>query len=120
MEGQKEQYWSSVVSDLIQSVRTTSEVIRAVVVTRFFNLEGEIHFPRLGKEGRRLSNLLNSDRKFIAMTNVSIVNRMNGAKDPKTYPFIEINVEAIEFIQPYLDEKDVERESIESSQPSAS
>lgn len=107
-------------SDLIQSVRSTSDVVRAVVVTRFFNLEGDIHFPRLGKEGRRLSNMLNGDRKFIAMTNVSIVNRMNGAKDPKTYPFIEINLEAIEFIQPYLDEKEVERESNESSHPSAS
>ncbi len=107
-------------SELIKSVRSSSDVIRAVVVTRFFNLEGSIHFPKLGKEGRRLSNMLNSDRKFIAMTNVSIVNRMNGAKDPKTYPFIEINLEAIEFIQPYLDEKEVEQESRESSPPSIS
>lgn len=107
-------------SDLVQSVRSTSDVIRAVVVTRFFNLEGSIHFPRLGKEGRRLSNMLNGDRRFIAMTDVSIVNRMSGAKDPKTYPFIEINLEAIEFIQPYAEAGEIEGESSESSQPSVS
>ncbi len=74
-----------------------------MVVTRYFNLEGSMHFPRLGKEGRRLSNMLNSDRKFIAMTNVKIINRMNGVQDPKVYPFIQVNVESIEFIQPYDD-----------------
>lgn len=85
------------------SIRSTSEKLRAMVVTRYFNLEGSMHFPRLGKEGRRLSNMLNSDRKFIAMTNVKIINRMNGLQDPKIYPFIQVNVESIEFIQPYDD-----------------
>lgn len=108
------------VSDPIHAVKASADVLRAIVVTRFFNLEGDIHFPRLGKEGRRLSNMLNSDRKFIAMTNVHIINRMNGTKDPKTYPFIEINIEAIEFIQPQMDAKEAEREAKESGQSSMS
>jgi hypothetical protein len=98
-------------SDAIHSVKATADVIRAVVVTRFFNLEGNIHFPRLGKEGRRLSNMLNSDRKFIAMTKVQITNRVNGSRDSKIYPFIQINIEAIEFIQPYMDEQEAEQEA---------
>jgi hypothetical protein len=98
-------------SDAIHSVKATADIVRAVVVTRFFSLEGDIHFPRLGKDGRRLSNMLNSDRKFIAMTQVQITNRVNGSKDPKTYPFIQINIEAIEFIQPYMDEQEAEQEA---------
>ncbi|WP_373531043.1 hypothetical protein [Vampirovibrio sp.] len=89
------------VSDLIRAVQSTSGTVQALVVTRFFNLEGRIHFPKLGKEGRRLSNMLNGTRRFIAMTDVQITHRADGVKDPKIHPFIEINVEAIEFIQPY-------------------
>lgn len=98
------------------SMRSTSEKLRAMVVTRYFNLEGNMHFPRLGKEGRRLSNMLNSDRKFIAMTNVKIINRMNGLQDPKIYPFIQVNLESIEFIQPY-DDPDQDSDATEASQP---
>jgi hypothetical protein len=95
-------------------------MIQAVVVTRFFRLEGSIHFPNLGKEGRRLSNMLNSERRFIAMTDVSICDRMSGVKDPKVYPFIEISVEAIEFIQPCGDDPEEARVFSESNHPSAS
>lgn len=104
---------------VVDSMRSTSEKLRAMVVTRYFNLEGTMHFPRLGKEGRRLSNMLNSDRKFIAMTNVKIINRMNGAQDPKIYPFIQVNLESIEFIQPY-DDPDQDSDASESSQPKIS
>jgi hypothetical protein len=108
------------VSDAIHSVKATADVLRAIIVTRFFNLEGNIHFPRLGKEGRRLSNMLNTDRKFIAMTDVQIINRVNGTRDPKTYPFIQINIEAIEFIQPYMDATEAAREVKESGHPNIS
>lgn len=107
-------------SDYIRSVQSTSGAIQAVVVTRFYRLEGSIHFTNLGKEARRLSNMLNSERKFIAMTHVSISDRVSGAKDPKIYPFIQINIEAIEFIQPFGDEADEESAFSESSHPSVS
>ena len=104
---------TSVVSELIQAVQAKADVIRALVITRSFQLEGNIHCPKLGKEGRRLSNVLNSDRNFIALTGVSIVNRANGSRDPKTYPLIQVNMDAIELIQPYLDESEAHRESRE-------
>jgi hypothetical protein len=88
-----------------------------MVVTRYFSLEGHIHFPRLGKEGRRLSNMLNSDRKFIAMTHVKIINRLNGTQDPNICPFIQVNVESIEFIQPYEDLESEGREASPSMMP---
>jgi hypothetical protein len=91
--------------------KPNADKVRAVVLTRSFNLEGDIHCPRLGKEGRRLSNMLNGDRRFVAMTNVVIVNRATGVKDPKTYPFIQVNMDSVEFVQPYMDEIEVAREA---------
>lgn len=84
--------------------------LRAMVMTHSFGLEGDLYCPRLGKEGRRLSNLLNSDRRFIAMTNVTVINRVNGMKDPKVYGFIQVNMDSVEFVQPYLDEKEAAKE----------
>lgn len=107
-------------SDLIRAVRAKADVIRATVLTRSFQLEGDIHCPKLGKEGRRLSNMLNSDRNFIAMTNVTITNRANGGKDPKMYSLIQVSLNAIEFIRPYMDEGEAERESREVDQPRTS
>lgn len=86
--------------DLIPNVTKNADVLRTIVVTRHFNLEGNIHFPRLGKEGRRLSNLLNSEKRFIALTQVQVSNRTSQIKDPQIYSFIEVNIEAIEFIYP--------------------
>ena len=100
-------------SDLIRAVREKADITRAVVVTRSFQFEGNIHTPKLGKEGRRLSNMLNSDRNFIAMTNVSIVNRANGSRDPKTYPLVQVSLQSIEFVRPYLDEEEAASESRE-------
>lgn len=96
------------------------DMIRAVVMTRAFRLEGDIHFPRLGKEGRRFSNLLNSDRKFIAMTNVQVIHLANGLREPELSPFMEISIGAIEFVQPCLDGAEAEREANESIQSSIS
>jgi hypothetical protein len=101
------------VSDLIRAVRAKADVVKATVVTKSFQMEGDIHCPKLGKEGRRLSNMLNSDRNFIAMTNVSILNRANGAKDPKTYPLVQVSLQSIEFVRPYLDEEEAASESRE-------
>lgn len=108
------------VSELIHAVRARVDVIRATVVTRNFQLEGDIHCPKLGKEGRRLSNMLNSERNFIAMTNVSVVNRANGQKDPKVYPLIQINLTSIEFIRPYLEADELATESVQADQSKTS
>lgn len=98
-------------SDLIRAVQAKSDIIKATVVTRSFQFEGDIHCPKLGKEGRRLSNTLNSDRNFIAMTNVTIINRANGQRDPKIHPFIQVNLKSIEFVRPYMDEDEVAKEA---------
>ncbi len=78
-----------------------------MVITRGFQLEGEIHTPKLGKEGRRLSNMLNDpNRKFIVVTNVTITNRATGTKDPKPASMIEVSIDSIEFIRPFQMEED--------------
>jgi hypothetical protein len=106
------------VSELIRAVRAKADTIHAMVLTRNFQFEGDLHTPKLGKDGRRLSNLLNDpNRKFIVLTNVTIINRADGSKDPKTVPMIQVNLDSVEFIRPYLDEEAMVLESQENDQP---
>jgi hypothetical protein len=93
------------------SQRPNVDKIRAVVITHSYRLEGDIHCPRLGKDGRRLSNMLNNDRRFIAMTNVMLTDRSTGIPDEKLHPFIQVNTECIELVQPYISESEAEREA---------
>ncbi len=98
-------------SDLIQAVRAKADVVRAIVVTRHFRFEGDIHTPKLGKDDRRLSNLLNTERMFIAMTNVKVLNLASGSTDPNLHKLVHINLHAVEYVLPYLDERELEREA---------
>ncbi len=98
-------------TDLTQFQKPVADKLRVVVSTRSFSLEGFLHFPRLGKEGRRLSNLLNTDRRFMALTNVIVTDRITGAKNPKPYGLLQINMESVEFVQPYMDDKELASET---------
>ena len=91
-------------SELLESPSTsTSDKTKVTVFTRSFQLEGFMHTPRVGKEGRRLTQTLNTDKAFIAMTDVVVIDRPTGKIDPGTYPVLHVNMNTIEFIQPHLD-----------------
>lgn len=100
-------------SDLIDAVRAKDDAIRVLVVTRHFEMEGEIYCPRQGKQGRRLSRMLNNkERQFLALTNVQVLNRRTNTKDEKIYPLIQVCMHSVEYICPYLDALEAEQESL--------
>jgi hypothetical protein len=102
--------WEINVSDLIESVQAKSDAIRVVVVTRDYHMEGELHCPRVGREGRRLTNLLNSqERNFLVLTGVQVMERQGG-RTSKSYPLIQVSLNAVEFICPHLDAEEAEQE----------
>jgi hypothetical protein len=89
------------VTDLIRAVQQKTDVVRATVVTRSFQLEGDLHCPKVGKGKRLLTNLLNApERRFVVLTNVSVINRDTGRADPEICPMLQVNIEAIEIIRP--------------------
>lgn len=87
-------------SELIESDIVGATPTRVRVLTRTLNLEGEIYVPKVGKSDRRLTRLLQSDRKFLPMTNVQIMDRGLGARTSELCPFLEVSIANIEIIQP--------------------
>lgn len=80
-----------------------------MVSTPNYVLEGNLFLSRSMKENRRLTNLLNSDRRFLALTDVTMTERKSGETDSKTYPFIQLNLDMVELVKPLseISEKDV-------------
>lgn len=95
---------------LIDAVRAKAEKMRAIVVTRAYQLDGELHMPKMIKEQRRLTTVLNSERKFLAMTNVKVINLLTGKQEAELTPFLQVNVNSIEFVKPYPEEMEQENQ----------
>lgn len=87
-------------SDLIQAVQTKADVIRVRVITRYCEMEGNLHCPRVGRKERTLSALLNNrENGFLALTDVRVIRADGRQEGP--HAFLQINLQAVEYIQPF-------------------
>ena len=80
--------------------RKPTEPIQVILMTRMFKMQGILHVPKIGKAHRQLSTALNGERRFLAMSQVQITRRTDNQVEPQIHSFIQVNSNAIEFIQP--------------------
>ncbi|MBX2860644.1 MAG: hypothetical protein KTR14_05390 [Vampirovibrio sp.] len=83
---------------------SSNETSRVKLYTSNMILEGDIHLTKTGKGDRRLTNKLQGDFKFIAVSNVTMTDRQTGHTDDNIHPYIQVNVDSIEIIQPLEDD----------------
>ncbi|MBY0449575.1 MAG: hypothetical protein K2X01_02985 [Cyanobacteria bacterium] len=86
--------------DLQSLFEPNADAVKMTIVTRGYLLEGLIYLSKLSKDKRRLTNLLNGDKRFIAMTKVKVMDRITGKVDPTEYPYLHININSIEMVKP--------------------
>jgi len=83
--------------------QTTASIIPVTVVTREFELEGDLHCPQIGKRKRLLTNLLNSsDRRYLVLTKVRVHARCDDKATATQHEMIHVSMSAIEYIQPHI------------------
>ncbi len=80
---------------------STTEAQRVTVITPTLVVEGNIFLSKVGKDDRRLTSYLNSDKRFMAMTDVVMVDRLSSAPKPVKYDFVQIKFDSIECIKPH-------------------
>ncbi len=81
----------------------TTESAQIEVVTATHKLLGTVFLPRAMKENRRLTNLLNSDKRFVALTNVTVTDRLSNEQTPEPIGFLQVNLQSIELVKPVND-----------------
>ena len=84
-----------------QEIMSSYWIEKVVIVTESYEIIGNIYMPKTTKRSRLLSELLNSNRKFIAVKDCTLQSRMLGAVEPEILDFLEINVNSIILLKPY-------------------
>lgn len=78
-----------------------SEPLRVCILTPSLRLVGNIHLAKVGKQERRLTALLQSNKDFLAMTQVLVQDRGTcQALERHRLPFLQVNLENVEAIWP--------------------
>lgn len=79
-------------------------VEKVVIITDNYEITGNIFMPKTTKKSRLLSELLNSNRKFIAVKDCILQTRSSGSMEPEILDFLEINISSIVLIKPFKEE----------------
>jgi len=74
---------------------------KVVIITDDYEIVGSIFMPKTTKKSRLLSELLNSNRKFIAVKDCIVQAKNSGSLEPEVLDFMEINISAIAIVKPY-------------------
>ena len=74
--------------------------VEVEILTKDHEIRGIVYVSREQKEKRRLSDLLNDqERRFLAITDVSLINR-EGPSTPRHYSFLEVHLDNIIMLHP--------------------
>lgn len=83
------------------SSRVWSE--RIFVITQDYEIKGTVFMPKTGKRNRILSDILNGDKKFVAIKNCELRNRLIPNRPIEVHDFIQLNISSIIILRPLKD-----------------
>ena len=84
-----------------KEINSSYWIEKVVIITDNYEITGNIYMPKTTKKSRLLSELLNSNRKFIAVKDCVLQTKMSGSMEPEILDFLEINISSIILIKPY-------------------
>ena len=84
-----------------KEINSSYWIEKVVIITENYEITGNIYMPKTTKKSRLLSELLNSNRKFIAVKDCVLQTKMSGSMEPELLDFLEINISSIILIKPY-------------------
>ncbi|MDD3013473.1 MAG: hypothetical protein PHC34_07190 [Candidatus Gastranaerophilales bacterium] len=76
---------------------------KIMIITEDYEIKGYVFMPKTGKKNRLISDILNSNRRFIAVKDVEISYRKYPDKKTEKQDFIQINLDSIVLLRPILE-----------------
>ena len=73
---------------------------KVYILTDDFEIKGDIFMPKTGRKNRILSDILNGDRRFVAVKDAVITHRKSHDSKVETSDFIQLNLDSIILIRP--------------------
>ncbi len=73
---------------------------KVYIETAEFIIKGYVFMPKIGKRTRLLSEILNTNKQFIAVKNCTIESKLFPQRAIETHDFLQVNISTILIIRP--------------------
>ena len=73
---------------------------RVYIETAEYIICGYIFMPKIGKKSRLLSEVLNSNKTFIAVKDCTVESKLNPARNIEKHEFMQVNISTILLMRP--------------------
>ena len=70
------------------------------IETSEYIIKGYVHMPKVVKKSRLLTEILNTTKQFIAVTNCSMESKNFPQKEIENFEFLEVNLASILIMRP--------------------
>ena len=86
--------------DFIKSTVSGFWSEKVYVVTKDYEIKGYVFMPKTGRKNRVLSDILNGNKRFVAIKDAEITDRRYPDRAVELSDFIQINLDSIVLIRP--------------------
>lgn len=73
---------------------------RVLVITKDYQIKGNVFMPKTGRKNRVLSDILNGAKRFVAIKNCEVVHREFPNRKAETHDFLQLNLNSIILLRP--------------------
>lgn len=87
----------------IKELTTSAWRERVYIETAEYIIRGFIFMPKIGKRTRMLSEVLNTNKSFIAVKDCTIESKLNPARSVEVHEFMQVNISTILLMRPIHD-----------------
>ena len=80
---------------------------KVLIVTKDYEIQGSVFMPKIGKQNRILSDILNGSKRFIAIKNCDVSYRNQPNRRNEFHEFVQINLYSIILLRPIKDNEEI-------------
>ena len=73
---------------------------KVYIETAEYVIKGVVYMPKIGKRTRLLTEILNTNKQFLAVTDCYIESKLMPQKEVEHYDFLELNLSTILMMRP--------------------
>ena len=73
---------------------------KVYIETKEYIIKGTVHMPKVGKKNRLLTEILNTNKQFLAVTDCEIESKLAPQKPIEKYKFLEVNLSTVLIMRP--------------------
>ena len=73
---------------------------KVYIETTEYAIKGTVYMPKVGKRDRLLTEILNTNKQFLAVTDCYVESKLSPQKEIEHYEFLELNLSTILLMRP--------------------